>query len=201
MGKVVVGFAPALRGRGPRIVSRAICHKTSHKWEQRRRLCVCDATAHVGVERAQRCSTNSLEESLACLLSCDGRSHPRDGRVNSRIRAYTHMSAIARRVVWAGGELSDGYRHGEVPENRPRNFDRDASRSLELPICSGLFQPRLLSDLQHPTRMVCQGCLGERVRPQNKGRNPARRRRQKAACGRRLEPDRFGLTQSETIRL
>jgi hypothetical protein len=98
------------------------------------------------------------------------------------------MSAIARRRdVWASGELSDGYRHGEVPENGPRNFDRDAGRSFELPICSGLFQPRLLSDLQHPARMVCQGCLGERTRPQNKSRNPARHRRQKAARGRRLD--------------
>jgi hypothetical protein len=123
---------------------------------------------------------------LASPLSRDGRSHPRDERVNSRIRAYTHMSAIARRDVWASGELPDGYGDGEVPENWPRNFDRDASRSLELPICSGLFQPGLLSNLQHPTRMVCQGCLGERVRPQNKGRNSARRRGQKAARGRRL---------------
>jgi hypothetical protein len=57
-------FRRRYAGRGPRIVLRAICHKSSHKWEQRRRLCVCDATAHVGVERVQCCSTDSLDELL-----------------------------------------------------------------------------------------------------------------------------------------
>src|SRR5262245_39502094 len=53
-----------------------------------------------------------------------------------------------------------GFRHDPMPGDRYTDSDRHRGRSSEVPTHASVYRARLLCDLPHRARVVCQGGVG-----------------------------------------